>query len=77
MSGPSRIIEPWLLDREKRMSERESEDRMTNEQALIFLELNCLATSQDQKEMKVEAVRTLRALIKEGIYDERTNETCD
>lgn len=65
----------WI--EKKRMSERESEDRMTNEQALIFLELNCLATSQDQKEMKAEAVRMLRALIKEGIYDERVDKTCD
>ena len=55
----------WI--EKKRMSDRESEDRMTNEQALIFLELNCLVTSQDQKEMKEEAVRTLRILIEEGV----------
>lgn len=65
----------WI--EKKRMSERESEDRMTNEQALIFLELNCLATSQDQKEMKAEAVRTLRILIEEGNNDERIDEAGD
>ncbi|WP_305150961.1 hypothetical protein [uncultured Dubosiella sp.] len=36
---------------------------MTYEQALNFLNLNCLVTSQDQKEMKEEAVRTLRELV--------------
>ncbi len=70
-------MSPGCWIEKKRMSERESEDRMTNEQALIFLELNCLATSQDQKEMKAEAVRMIRALIKEGIYDERVDKTCD
>lgn len=43
---------------------------MKPEIALNFLEINCLVTSQDQKEMKEEAVRTLRILIEEGDNDE-------
>lgn len=40
---------------------------MTKQQALNFLALNCLVTSQDQKEMKAEAVRTLLRAI-EGVW---------
>lgn len=43
---------------------------MKPEIALNFLEINCLVTSQDQKEMKEETVRTLRILIEEGDNDE-------
>lgn len=50
---------------------------MKPEIALNFMEINCLVTSQDQKEMKEEAVRTLRILIEEGNNNDRINETGD
>lgn len=42
---------------------------MKPEIALNFLEINCLVTSQDQKEMKAEAAPTLLRAIEEGQDD--------
>lgn len=52
-----------------------NEDDMTYEQALNFLNLNCLVTSQDQKEIKEEAVRTLRRAL--AAKKEESNDRTD